>query len=110
MNGGPDRSEGDVVPEGSYAAGRRVRLPAGAERPVKVFVNGVPQIEGEDFRIEAGSIVFSRPILKEEAVGPARWLAMFLGLFGTYRTHETVDVEYQRGGRPMLASDLPVGD
>lgn len=107
MTTGSDRDE---IPEGSYAAGHRVRLPAGAERPLKVFINGVPQVEGEDFRIEAGSVVFDRPILKEEAVGLARWMAMFLGLFGTYRTHETVDVEYQRDGRPRLASDLPVTD
>jgi len=98
----------DQVPEGSYAAGRRVRLPAGAERPISVFVNGVPQEEGADFRIERGSVVFTRPILKEEAVGLARWTAMFLGLFGTYRTHETVDIEFRRDGQPILASDLPV--
>lgn len=98
----------DQIPEGSYAAGRRVRLPAGAEPPISVFVNGVPQEEGADYRIERGHIVFSRSILKEEAIGLARWTAMFLGLFGTYRTHETVDIEYRRDGRPTLASDLPV--
>jgi hypothetical protein len=33
---------------------------------------------------------------------------MFLGLWGTYRTHETVDVEYRSGSGPGFASDLPV--
>jgi len=96
------------VPDGSYAAGRRVRLPAGAERPIAVFVNGVPQSEGEDFTIDRDTIVFARPILKEEPVGPLRWLIMFIGLWGTYRTHETVDVEYRQSGSPGFASDLPV--
>ena len=95
------------IPEGSYAAGRIVRLPQGAERPISVFVNGVEQNEGEDFEIDGENIVFTREILKEE-VGIGRWLAMFLGLFGTYRKHETVDVQFTRDDRLDLASDLPV--
>ena len=95
------------VPKGSYPAGRRVRLPADAERPITVFVNGVPQTEDEDYSIESGMIVFTRDLLKEE-VGFGRWLAMFLGLFGTYRVDETVDVEFAREGRRELASDLKI--
>ena len=95
------------VPKGSYAAGRRVPLPRGAEPPFVVFINGVEQREGEDYDVRAGEIVFRRPILKEQ-VGMGRWLAMWLGLFGTYRKHETVDVQYERGGRTQLASDLAV--
>ena len=102
--GGPGER---AIPEGSYAAGRKVRLPAGAERPIAVFVNGIPQVEGEDYSIEAGMIVFSRQLLKEE-VGFGRWLAMFLGLFGTYRVDETIDVEFTRDGRRELASDLEI--
>ena len=37
-----------------------------------------------------------------------RYLAMLLGLFGTYRKHETVDVEYRLGGEVKLASDIRV--
>jgi hypothetical protein len=33
---------------------------------------------------------------------------MLLGLFGTYRKHEVVDVEYRRAGKVQLASDLEV--
>ena len=95
------------IPKGSYPAGRRVRLPAGAERPITVFVNGVPQAEGEDYSIESGMVVFSRQLLKEE-LGFGRWLAMFLGLFGTYRVDETIDIEFSREGRRELASDLKI--
>jgi hypothetical protein len=95
------------VPNGSFAAGRRVRLPRGAEPPVVVYVNGVKQVEGEDYVARSGEIVFSRPIVKER-VGGMRWLAMLLGLFGTYRKHETVDVEYRLGGQVKLASDVEI--
>jgi hypothetical protein len=98
---------GTEIPKGSYAAGERVRVPAGAEPPIKVFVNGIEQREGADYRIEGNEIVFSRPIVKEK-VGTGRWLAMYLGLFGTYRKNENVDVEFRRGGKAELRSELPV--
>jgi hypothetical protein len=98
---------GTEIPKGSYAAGERVKLPAGAEPPFTVFVNGVEQSLGADYSIEAGEVVFSRPIVKEK-VGAGRWLAMYLGLFGTYRKNETVDVQFNRGGKVELRSDLPV--
>ncbi len=97
----------DRVGEG-VEVGRRVRVPRGAEPPIRVYVNGVEQTEGSDFRIRAGEIVFERPIVKEGKVGGLRWLAMLLGLFGTYRKHETVDVEYRLGGQVKLASDVEI--
>jgi hypothetical protein len=95
------------IPKGSYAAGRRVKLPAGAEAPYVVFINGVEQREGGDYEVRAGEIVFTREIVKEQ-VGKGRWLAMYLGLFGTYRKDETIDLQFQRGGKTELVSDLPV--
>jgi hypothetical protein len=95
------------IPKGSYAAGRRVRLPEGAQPPFAVFVNGVEQSEGDDYAVRAGEVVFTRELVKEK-VGTGRWLAMYLGLFGTYRKNETVDLQFQRGGRTELISDLPV--
>ena len=95
------------VPKGSYPAGRRVRLPAGAGGPMTVYINGVAQTEGEDYRIQSGMVVFERQLFKEE-VGFGRWVAMFLGLFGTYRVDETVDVEFTRNGQRELASDLKI--
>ena len=98
MSGEPE------VPKGSYAAGRRVRLPRGAGEPIRVHINGVEQKRGVDYEIRGGEIAFPRPIIKE-TVTPGRWMAMYLGLFGTYRKHETVDVEYtarrrdEAGGR-----------
>lgn len=94
------------IPKGSYAAGERVKLPAGAEAPFTVFINGIEQ-DKESYRIEAGEIVFDRPIVKEK-IGTGRWLAMYLGLFGTYRKDETIDLQFSKGGKVELRSDLPV--
>ncbi len=95
------------IPKGSYAAGRRVTLPAGAEAPYAVFINGVEQRAGADYEVGPCEIVFTRQIVKEK-VGTGRWLAMYLGLFGTYRKDETIDLQFQRGGKTELISDLTV--
>ena len=43
----------------------RVPLPAGAEPPLRVFVNGVPQERGKDYELIRGELVFNRPLEKE---------------------------------------------
>ena len=83
-----------------------MKLPAGAEPPFTVFINGIEQSEGADYRIEAGEIVFDRPIVKEK-VGTGRWLAMYLGLFGTYRKNETIDLQFSRTARSNCAPTSP---
>ena len=95
------------VPKGSYAAGERVKIPAGAEPPYTVYVNGVEQTEGKDFNVEGRELVFTRPIVKEE-MGTSRWLAMYLGLWGTYRKDEKVDIQFQRNGKTEHVADLDV--
>jgi hypothetical protein len=97
----------EEIPKGSYAAGNRVKLPAGAEAPFTVFINGVEQVEGADYEIRGREIVFSRQIVKER-VGKSRWVAMYLGLWGTYRKNETIDVQFARDGKLQLRDDLPV--
>jgi hypothetical protein len=95
------------VPKGSYAAGERVKIPVNAEPPFVIYINGVEQTEGEDFNIEDREVAFTRPIVKEE-MGTSRWLAMYLGLWGTYRKDEKVDIQFQRGGKTELVADLPI--
>jgi hypothetical protein len=86
----------------------RVELPAEAVPPFRVFVNGVPQEQGRDFRVEAGALVFERPLAREGKLGFWRWLSLLLGVAGTYRQNDSVDVIYERGGRRVVASDLPI--
>jgi hypothetical protein len=95
------------IPKGSVGAGTRVKLPAGAAQPIQVYINGVRQSEGTDFRVDRGHVVFERQIVKEQVSG-GRWLAMFLGLFGSYGKNEIVDVEYRSGGETKLISDAQV--
>ncbi len=102
----PDQTKTDV-PKGSYAAGEKVKIPAGAEQPFTVFMNGVQQTAGEDFNVEGSVLHFTRPIIKEE-VGISRWLAMYLGLFGTYRKDEKIDLQFYRDGKVELVPDLPI--
>jgi hypothetical protein len=91
----------------SIEVGRRIRLPNGAERPIQVFINGTEQQEGSDFSIHDQLVVFSRPLVKEK-VSRSRWLAMSLGLFGSYGENETVDVHFHRGGKIQVISDAEI--
>jgi hypothetical protein len=86
----------------------RVELPPHVTVPFDVFVNGVPQREGSDYRIEGRTLVFDRALAREGRLGFWRWLSMFLGIAGTYRQNDTVDVVYQAGGRRAVESGLPI--
>jgi hypothetical protein len=72
-----------------------------------VFLNGVPQHEGKDFELRGRTLVFARPLAEEGRLGFWRWLSLFLGIAGTYRQNDSVDVIYRRGGQRIVASGLP---
>lgn len=82
-----------------------VRLPGDVQRPFQVFVNGVEQREGVDFVVRDGNLVFERELAKEQ-LGVGRWTSMVLGIAGSYGKNDTVDVVYERNGRPAVASGL----
>jgi hypothetical protein len=83
----------------------RVPLPDGAEPPLQVFVSGVPQVEGVDYDLVGHDLMFRKPLVKEK-LGFWRWTAMFFALFGSYGRNDTVDVQYELGGRKTVASGL----
>ena len=95
------------VPEASYR-GTRVRLPADLVRPFEVFVNGVAQVEGVDYSIDGRTLVFERELKTEGKLGFWRWLSLWVGIAGTYRQNDSVDVVYQRDGKPVVATKLPL--
>ena len=82
-----------------------VRLPRDVQRPFQVFLNGVEQREGADFVVRDGTLVFERTLAKEE-LGVGRWTSMVLGIAGSYGKNDSVDVVYERNGRPAVAANL----
>lgn len=83
-----------------------VELPPYVQGEFEVFVNGVPQARGVDYEVVGRSLVFPRPIAQEGRLGFWRWAFMWLGVVGSYRKHETVDVVYEYGGRRMVETGL----
>jgi hypothetical protein len=86
----------------------RVELPAGVGESLEVFVNGVLQQPQRDFWREGDELVFERRLAREGRLGFWRWLSMFLGVAGTYRQDDSVDVVYEVGGRRIVATALPL--
>lgn len=86
----------------------RVRLPPDVARPFEVYVNGVAQAEGIDFEIEGRTLVFDRELRSEGKLGFWRWASIFVGIAGTYRQNDSVDVVYERAGRRVVATKLPL--
>ena len=85
-----------------------VRIPRGAEPPFAVFVNGVEQTPGTDYRVDDDLLVFSKHLEKEGKLGFWRWLLMFLSIAGTYRRNDSVDVQYSVQGQTRVATGLEI--
>ena len=94
--------------EVSAGAASRVELPPAVGESFEVFLNGVPQREGSDFRRQGRTLVFDRQLATEGRLGFWRWLSLFLGVAGTYRKNDSVDVVYEAQGRRIVASGLPI--
>jgi hypothetical protein len=85
-----------------------VELPSHIPTTFEVFINGVRQQPGHDFTIEGRTLVFPRQLEEEGKLGFVRWASMWLGIAGTYRKNETVDIAYENAGRREVATGLPL--
>jgi hypothetical protein len=76
--------------------------------PFEVYLNGVHQAPGEDYRVQRGALVFDR-VLRKDRVSGWRW---FLGAWGvgTYRQDDSVDVRWSVDGRPRIAEGLEIAE
>jgi hypothetical protein len=85
-----------------------VPLPPDVRSPFAVYVNGVRQEEGSDYVVADRALVFDKELKKEGKLGFWRW---FLGAWGvgTYRQNDSVDVSFERDGRPALVEGLDIG-
>jgi hypothetical protein len=88
------------------ARGTRVELPRGVEDPFEVYINGVLQQSGRDYERRGDTLVFPQLLAREGQLGFWRWLSLFLGIAGTYRQNDSVDVVYERDGRRVVATGL----
>ena len=84
-----------------------VTLPADVRAPFAVFVNGVPQQAGVDYKVSGRELIFDRELVQEGRVATWRWLVGAFGV-GTYRRNDSVDVRYETQGQPRLAQGLPI--
>ncbi len=84
-------------------------LPRGAQPPFRVWVNGVEQREGVDYVVTVRGLRFRKALVKEGRLGFWRWLSLFLGVAGTYRQNDSVDVVYDdASGRRVVQTGLPL--
>jgi len=79
----------------------RVKVPPGVRPPFEVYVNGVRQELGADYRVAGGELVFSRQLVQQR-LGLRAWLLGFWGI-GTYKRNDEIDIRYELDGRPMVA-------
>jgi hypothetical protein len=85
-----------------------IRLPRDIDvyEPFEVYVNGVPQHEDVDYRIDGHTLLFDR-VLRSDRISGWRWLLGAWGV-GTYRQDDTVDVRYDVDGEQRLAHALEI--
>jgi hypothetical protein len=83
-----------------------VKLPSGVRTPFDVYVNGVRQELGVDYRIAAGELLFTRELVHQK-LGAKAWLLGFWGI-GTYKRNDEIDVRYELDGQPMVAHALEI--
>ena len=85
----------------------RVKLPPGVREPFEVYVNGVRQELGSDYRVSARASSCSTRELVQQKLGPWAWFLGFWGI-GTYKRNDEVDVRYELRGQPMVAHALEI--
>jgi hypothetical protein len=81
-----------------------VELPDHVGAEFDVYLNGVPQQRGADYDLEGRTLVFRHELAQEGRLGFWRWLSLFLGVAGTYRKNDTVDVVHTVGGRRTVVT------
>ena len=79
----------------------RVKLPPGVRSPFEVYINGVRQELGTDYRVSDGSLLFGRELVRQR-LGPWAWFLGFWGI-GTYKRNDEIDIRYEIDGQPRVA-------
>lgn len=84
-----------------------VSLPPDVRGPFQVFLNGVPQREGDDYQVKGRTLMFERELRKDK-ISKKRWALGAWGV-GTYKQDDSVDVRYEAAdGTPRVAAGLEI--
>jgi hypothetical protein len=77
-----------------------VVLPAGAEPPIRVYVNGEERREGDGFVHDGGALRFTPPLRAQPPLGLGRkiLLGIGIGVYGDLKG-DTLDVHYRSAGQ-----------
>ena len=75
--------------------------------PFEVYVNGVRQELGTDYRVAGGELRVRARARRARSSGQWAWFLGFWGI-GTYKRNDEVDVRYELDGRPMVAHALEI--
>ena len=86
----------------------KVQLPSGLIGPFEVYVNGVRQQEGRDFTRRGDELLFATELKREGKLGFWRWTSLFLGIAGTYRQNDSVDLVYEVDGKKIVRTGSPI--
>jgi len=81
-------------------------LPPAVSGPFEVYLNGVFQDPESDYRIVERALVFSRPPAPEVKMSRFQIAVAALGIAGTYKKFDSIDVVYERDGRRVVAAGL----
>lgn len=92
----------------------KVDFPADADprsaSGVKIYLNGIEQSAPEDYELDADArvIYFHKPIRKEQKLPWYRWMWIFIGVAGSYKQNDSVDVVCRAGGELKHHVNLPI--
>lgn len=82
----------------------QVELPEGVTGPFEVYLNGVLQRSGTDFEQQGRFLLFPARLTSEGRLGFWRWASLLMGVAGTYRRNDKIDVVCTRGGRRTVVT------
>jgi hypothetical protein len=82
-----------------------VALPAGAEPPFRVYVNGEERAQGTGFAVAGTTLRFNPPLRAQPPLGLGRkvLLGIGIGVYGDLRG-DTLDVQYHRAGKAQTVT------
>jgi hypothetical protein len=95
-------------PPGRAGTGTLVDVPGDLDvhGSFDVYVNGILQEHGTDYHLDGRTLIFARALTPEVRMSKLQFVRAALGIAGTYRKHDSIDIIYERHGRRLVATGL----